>query len=67
MDDRIVLFLGTDDAKLSEGVRLHADYIANETLVKKWATEPLDDPAYSIDVKIEGTVVQLHLQKYTDG
>ena len=38
MDDRIALYLYTDDAKLSEAIEKHRDYIAAETLVVQWAT-----------------------------
>jgi isoleucyl-tRNA synthetase len=63
MDDRIILYLHTDDAKLAEAIRVHRDYIANETLVKEWATAPLDESAYRIEVKIEGMKLVIHLKK----
>ena len=63
MDDRIVLYLATDDAKLAEAIRVHRDYIGNETLVAEWATEPLGDGAYRIEVKIEGVKLVIELKK----
>src|SRR5204863_8361687 len=54
MDDRITLRLATDDAKLKEAIRVHRDYIANETLVSNWATDSLGVLAYKVEVKIEG-------------
>jgi isoleucyl-tRNA synthetase len=63
MDDRIALHLETADAKLAEAIRVHRDYIANETLVKEWATAPLDESAYRIEAKIEGMTLVIQLKK----
>ena len=57
MDDRIILSLATEDAKLTEAIRVHRDYVASETLVKQWATAPLGDGAYRIEAKIEALQV----------
>ena len=66
MDDRIALYLTTDDAKLAEAIRTHKDYIANETLVRRWATSPLDDSSYRIEVKIEAATLKIQLMKYKE-
>ena len=37
MEDRIVLYLGTDGAELKKAIETHRDYIAAETLTAQWA------------------------------
>ncbi len=64
MDDRIVLYLATDDAKLNEAIKTHRDYIGNETLVAEWATQPLGDGAYRVEVKIEAAKLVVELRKH---
>jgi isoleucyl-tRNA synthetase len=61
MSDRIALRLHTEDPKLLEAIRTHRAYIANETLVVNWATEPLGVMAYRVEVKIEGATLQIEL------
>jgi isoleucyl-tRNA synthetase len=63
MDDRIALYLHTDDAKLREAIEKHRDYIAAETLVVQWATGPLGADAYRVEAKIERTAVTVGLKK----
>jgi isoleucyl-tRNA synthetase len=65
MDDRIVLYLATDNAKLTEAIKVHRDYIASETLVVEWATAPLGEGAYRTEVKIEGAKLVIELKKRT--
>jgi isoleucyl-tRNA synthetase len=65
MDDRIVLVLQTDDPKLKEAIRVHRDYIANETLVVNWATDALGGIAHRVEVKIEGATLIIELKKAT--
>ena len=43
MDADIVLYLASDDAKLTEAITTHRDYIAAETLATQWATSPLGE------------------------
>lgn len=64
MDDRIALWLQTDDAKLNEAVRAHRDYLAAETLVTHWAAAPLGDGAYRVQVKIESAQLVVELKKH---
>jgi isoleucyl-tRNA synthetase len=63
MDDRIVLRLTTDSPKLKEAIRVHRDYIANETLVVNWATDPLGGLSHTVEVKIEGMALTIELKK----
>jgi isoleucyl-tRNA synthetase len=65
MSDRIALVLQTDDAKLKEAIRAHCDYIANETLVVNWATDPLVGLSHRIEVKIESMALNIELKKWT--
>lgn len=66
MDDRIELFLGTEDAKLTEAIRIHRVYIAGETLALKWAAEPLGAGVYRAEVKIEGAKLVIEFKKWSD-
>jgi isoleucyl-tRNA synthetase len=63
MDDRIALRLTTDSPKLKEAIRVHRDYIANETLVVNWATDPLGGLSHTVEVKIEGMALTIELKK----
>jgi isoleucyl-tRNA synthetase len=63
MDDRIILMLHTDDAKLKQAFHTHRDYIANETLVVNWATDPLGGLSHHVEVKIEGMKLVIELKK----
>src|SRR5581483_8360528 len=63
MDDRIVLYLGTDDAELAAAIAEYRDYIANETLVRGWSDTPLGDGAYRAQVKIDGRPLTIELRK----
>ncbi|MBI2806228.1 MAG: isoleucine--tRNA ligase [Planctomycetes bacterium] len=63
MDDRIVLMLRTDDVKLHDAIRKHRDYIASETLVVNWATDPLGGLAHRVEVKIDGMKLIIELRK----
>jgi hypothetical protein len=61
--NRIALVLQTDDAKLKQAIRVHRDYIANETLVVNWATGPLGGLSHRVEVKIEGAKLTIELKK----
>jgi isoleucyl-tRNA synthetase len=63
INDRIVVYLDTSDAKLAEAIRTHAEYIASETLVKQWAAGPIDGAMCSVEVKIEGATLKIQLKK----
>src|SRR5262249_26077909 len=63
MEDRIVLYLHTDSAKLRAAIEAHRDYIANETLTTQWSYVLLDDAAYRVEVKIEGQALTIQLRK----
>ncbi|MSQ96572.1 MAG: isoleucine--tRNA ligase [Gemmataceae bacterium] len=64
MDDRIVLSLATDDAKLNDAIKTHRDYLGNETLVAEWAAQPLGDGPYRVEVKIEAAKLVIELKKH---
>jgi isoleucyl-tRNA synthetase len=63
MEDRIVLSLGTDAPLLKQAIDAHRDYIAAETLVAEWATQPLDGDSQQGTVKIEGLTLVIQLRK----
>jgi isoleucyl-tRNA synthetase len=63
MEDRIVLYLHTDDAELAQAIATHRDYIANETLVAQWSETPLGEGAFRAEVKIDGKALTIELRK----
>jgi isoleucyl-tRNA synthetase len=62
MEDRIVLYLGTDDGELQKAIDEHRDTIAAETLTVQWATTA-PDGAHRATVKIEGRTLEIALSK----
>jgi isoleucyl-tRNA synthetase len=60
MQDRIVLYLGTDSEKLNAAIVAHRDHIAAETLATQWSDTPPGDFA---EVKIEGQPLKIALKK----
>jgi isoleucyl-tRNA synthetase len=65
MEDRILLYLSTDTPELERAIDAHRDYIANETLVKEWATRPLSDSAYCVVAKVDDKKLTIDLSKTT--
>lgn len=63
MEDRIVLFLGTDSPALQKAIEAHRDYIASETLVARWSPTPLEGEAYRTTVKVEGQALKIELRR----
>jgi isoleucyl-tRNA synthetase len=63
MDDRIVLYLGTESELLRTAIDTHRKYIADETLTVQWATAPLGDGAQGPEVKVEGQALTIGLRK----
>ena len=63
MEDRIVLYLGTESANLAAAIVTHRDYIAAETLVAKWSMEPLGDAPFRVEVKVDGQGLVIELQE----
>ncbi len=60
--DRIQLCVSSDQPKVQEAIKVHKEYIANETLVDRWMdnAESLD---YSDSVKIGGDTLTVSLRK----
>jgi hypothetical protein len=63
MEDRIVLYLHTDNADLAKAIGEHRDYIAAETLVAHWSDKPLGQGAYRTQVKVDGKSLTIELRK----
>jgi isoleucyl-tRNA synthetase len=63
MEDRIELYLGTTSVILQKAIDTHRDYIAAETLVARWATQPLEGEAYRTTVKVDGEPLTIELRK----
>ena len=63
MEDRIELYLGTDSEILKQALAAHKDYIAAETLVKKWSETPLTGEHFENKVKVEGQELVIQVRK----
>jgi isoleucyl-tRNA synthetase len=63
IEDRIVLYLGTDSAELRQTIEAHSAYIGGETLVKEWSSQPLGGNAYKTTVKVDGQPLTIELRK----
>ncbi len=63
MEDRIELYLHTESAALRQAIETHRAYIADQCLVKVWATAPLGNDAATANVKIEGQALTIQLRK----
>jgi isoleucyl-tRNA synthetase len=65
VEDRIALYLATEDAELAGAIARHKAYVMNETLAAQWGTAPLDGAdAFRADVKVDGRPLRIELQKY---
>jgi isoleucyl-tRNA synthetase len=63
MEDRILLYLGTESAVLRQAIEAHRAYIAAETLTAQWANEPLGTGGHRVSVKVEGLALTIELRK----
>jgi isoleucyl-tRNA synthetase len=63
MEDRIILYFGTESSALQRAIEKHSSYISGETLALKWANQPLDGEAHSTKVKVDGQPVTIQLNK----
>jgi isoleucyl-tRNA synthetase len=67
VEDRIVLYLHTESATLRQAIEAHKAYIMTETLATQWATQPLGDKAYRVNVKVDGQPLTIELRKIPAG
>jgi isoleucyl-tRNA synthetase len=64
MEDRIELFLGTENAKLQSAIEAFQSYIAAETLTTSWATQALTGvDTHTANVKIEGAELVIQVRR----
>jgi isoleucyl-tRNA synthetase len=63
MDDRIVLYLGTESPEFGAAIKVHEAYIGAETLTAQWAAQPLDGAAHQAKVKVDGQPLMIELRK----
>ena len=63
MEDRIVVYLHTDDPELKAAIDEHLAYIAAETLTVRWSATPLGAAAYRSEVKVNGRALTIQLVK----
>lgn len=61
VDDRIQLSLTTSDKELKDAIKKHVEVISTETLSTNLSEK--FDYKYSIEVKIDGTILKISLQK----
>ena len=63
MEDRIILYFGTDSPALRNAVDGHGSYISAETLAIEWAQVPLDGDSHTTSVKVDGHPLTIQLRK----
>jgi isoleucyl-tRNA synthetase len=64
MEDRIVLYLGTEPEQLRRAIETHKEYICNETLAVELSSQPLaGEGVYSATVRIDGSALTIQLRK----
>jgi len=63
MEDRIVLYLGTESAALAAAIATHQAYMMAECLVSEWVSQPLGPEAATSSVKIDGQPLTIQLKK----
>jgi isoleucyl-tRNA synthetase len=63
VEDRIILYLGTESPALRQAIDAHRDYIAAETLTVRWSAEPLGKGAHTANVKVDGQALTIQLWK----
>ena len=63
VEDRIILFLQMDSARLQKAIETHRAYIAAETLTVRWATESRGGRAFRKECKVEEQRLVIELAK----
>jgi isoleucyl-tRNA synthetase len=64
MEDRIVLYLGTESEKLQRAITKHPDYIAAETLTVEWSSQALSGSGvHRATVKVDGQPLTIELRR----
>ncbi len=63
MEDRIILFLGTDSPRLQRAIDDHRQYIAAETLASERSSQPIGLSAHRADVKVDKEALTIELRK----
>jgi isoleucyl-tRNA synthetase len=64
-EDRIVLHLATESAKLRQAIAAHREYICAETLATEWAERALNGKSHQANVKVDGQALTIELSKVT--
>jgi isoleucyl-tRNA synthetase len=63
MEDRIVLYLGTDSPPQRQAIEAHRDYICAETLTVQLSAKSLDGAVHRAVVKVDGQPLTIELRK----
>jgi isoleucyl-tRNA synthetase len=63
MEDRIVLYLATDDPALKSAIVTHKAYIMSETLTTVWSDQPLPEGCATARVEVDGKPLVIQLSK----
>ena len=63
MEDRIELYLNTNSNEIQDAINMHRNYIATETLIQHWASQPFEDLGHKTAVKMYGHDVTIQLKR----
>src|SRR5205807_4775822 len=63
MEDRIVLYLGTESESLRRAMEAHKKYIMDETLAVEFLNQPLQGDVHRASIKIEGQALTIELKR----
>jgi hypothetical protein len=63
MEDRIRLYLSTDEPALRSAILTHKAYLMSETLTSVWGEEPLPEGAASAKAEVDGKPLVIQLSK----
>jgi isoleucyl-tRNA synthetase len=63
MDDRIILYLGSESPVLKKAVEVHKKYIGDETLAVEWSARPLGGTVHRATAKVDGQALVIELRK----
>jgi isoleucyl-tRNA synthetase len=63
MEDRIILYLGTESPKLRRAIEAHRDYICSETLAVELSARPLGGEVHRAHAKVDRETLTIELRK----
>ena len=63
MEDRIVLYLASEDQAMQSAILTHKAYIMSETLTTVWSETPLQEVSASVLAEVDGKPLVIQLSK----